>query len=679
MSKKLILLVDEKKDLTAPDKAWKPTDDERELKKFLTKRYDQMSKNRDTLGITRKWAMCDRLYTPHRVRKAVGTQRDFEDSPLTNINLTDPQGREADTSRPIAYEKIQTALSLMIEQNPKCALKSYIKKYDAIKEFVKEIYHNNWEINRSLIELIAWIFNLAKYGNAFAIRYYKKTYRTDHERYQDKDGKTKYRPLKVVDFDDVIFENLDPYQVLLDEKCNNARNARDAFVEYLYDYDDFFDVYPEEIYPNVSFVQAGKYLESISQSQNADEFRVGAFRKVDTKEVQVLIYENQKRHEKHILANGVLLTEVGNPMTTKKISLISEKWSEKNPKHWEGIGICELLEMYQPLRDELANSSINLVRQRLKPNMFIGNNFNISDENNDVLSVGSVITIDGDINQVKWDRPDGLTAPEFKVMENYDTEIERVLGVYKSISGEASADTAYQDALNRESAMRRLRLPLESIKNALEDDARLAIPLFQSVYSEPIKVYPLANPEDILAAQQALGINPQDSRFVLMDNGQIIRREFRQFELNLTKNEDNQIVTSEESDFWETVPENFEWDGIINIVPMSFLPISQQLELQNRLQKFNLTFNIPTTDPLGSPLLTDENGNAFQINKVKILKDLFDGFNDNPDDYLLPLQPQAMPPAIDGMGGKNPITNPRNLTPSARQQVGTPQVNPAQI
>ncbi|MBU1075821.1 MAG: hypothetical protein KKH98_00920, partial [Spirochaetes bacterium] len=291
-------VVDEKTEKPISERIWTPDKEEIKLRNFLSKRFEQMSINRSSLGIEQKWDMADRLYTPHKVRQN-GNNQSIYTSSLTskgNSSNTDDDGRESDISRPLAFEKIQTALALMIDQNPKAALRSYLKKYEAIKEFVKSVYENNWDINRLLIELKAFIFNLAKYGNAFGRRYYKKTFRTDHQ--IDEQGNVKKS--KVIDFDDVIFENLDPRQVYLDEKCSNARNARDGFIEYMFDYDDFFDSFDEKEHPNIYFVKAGIYLET----KNSNEFKVGAFRKINTKEVQVLLYENRKRHEMHLLANG---------------------------------------------------------------------------------------------------------------------------------------------------------------------------------------------------------------------------------------------------------------------------------------------------------------------------------------------------------------------------------------
>ncbi len=675
--------------------------DVKKLLTFISGRWSSMSTHRDRMGVIQKWDRYDRMYTPSSIATNSVVSRQFEDAKLATVPLDD-QGRESQKSKPLAYEKISIAIGQIIDQNPKVTLKSFLKKHELLTPLLKQSYEYNWKVNRLTPELRKFTFNLAKYSLAFGRRYYKKVPRIIKVPKLDdkgipmkkKNGDPLYDKQTRFEIDDVIWENIDPRRVLVDENCTNVqKDARDTFLETIMDKDAFDDEYPEELYPEAEFVQEGIWVENKSSSDNATvKSKTGAFRKIDAKQVQVLIYENKPRDSYHIIANGVLLTPVDNPLPYKhkNLSIFNAKWSEGDPESiYDAIGICDILELYQPILDELDNATTDQVRMRVKPWMLIGRGLRISDEGDDEPGLGKRIFIDGDISQVKWEQPPAITDGDIRVKEMLREDVDAATGISRELAGLSEADTAFQAAQNIANARKRLRLPLDNIEMMLEDDARLAIPLLQQIYSNPIKTEKIIDADDLAEYEEAIGKNPDDPRFVQMPNGDKVRRRFRTMQLNLKRVEQdltldprtgqpkelvNRIVETENEDFWEHVPVGFDWEGIINIVPMSFLPVSHELEVQDALNDLELLLSIQSTDDEGNPTLLDENGQPFAINRVKLLKDYLKLKDKDANEIIVRLE---KPEATALLGGgdststpSNPLTDVSNITPGATPNVG---------
>ena len=651
-------LTDELEEKQKPvDKGLVYTNEERDLMLFIKQRYDAMTQKKKDLGINYKCDLYDRLYTPHRVLKLKNIDKEFEQS---HLQFDDEDGRNSNKSKPIAFEKIQTALAIMIKENPRAFMKPKGKKYKPLNEMIKAIYEDNWDTNRLIIELRKFVFHLAKYGIAYSRRYIKKEYKIIHNK--DKDGNPKKE--RIVKFYDTIWETMHPKRILLDENCDNPRNARDLFIINNLSIQQVKDKYPAEKYSNVKYVERGKWLTEV----DTDYLSAGNAVKKDEL-IEELIYEHENKDVKVIIVNGILLEEI--PLPAHQLSVFGEKWADKD-ESYDGIGICQVLENYQPLMDEISNGDIDLVREIIKPTLYKSSALTLSDEQEDEVDGQRIVTFDGDIDRgLKWDRP-SRTGDGREMVEALSREIDDATGITKDLSAMSDAKTLGQASYNRENSLRRLSLPLDAIKTAIEDDANKALPLFIIVNKSPINTYEIEDEKEKTEVQALIQANPNDERFVIMSNGKITRRQFNEIEINIDFNKkDKSFIQTDTQKFWELVPSSFDWKGKINIIPMSFIGESESLVQDGALQDLNILLGIQDTDPMGQPVLKDEEGKPYKVNKVKLIKDYLSARRKDAEDYIYELTPQNQ----GGDLSANPITNPANLQKTTGEKMGLPSTN----
>ena len=663
---KNINLVDEDptKEVQPVKESIKYEEEETETILFVKKRYDEMKQFKQQLGIDNKCTLYDRLYTPHRLYKIKDDAREFEES---HLKATEDEGRKANKSKPIAFEKIQTALAIIIKQNPKAFMKAFSNKFRALNEIVKTAYEQNWDENRLLIEFRKFVFHMAKYGIAYGRRYIKKEYKIQHTQEVATNELGESVPTikkeRVVDFYDTIFETVHPKNVLLDDCCDNPRNARDCFFVWDRSLQQLKDKYPVEKFPRMKFITKGRWLK---EGDNGS-IVVSEARNTSTKDkYEEAIYENKYKDVRLTFINGVLIDTAILP--AHQLSLVGDKWAEKD-ETYDGIGICQVLENYLPLIDEISNSDIDLVREMIDPTLYIGNGLSLTEPDADTVGGKKVVQFEGDINQMKWDRPT-RTGDADQKLEALSREVDDATGISKDLSAISDALTLGQASYNRENSLRRLSLPLESLKYVLEDDANKALPLLKIVNESPLSTYEIEDEKELAEAIAAMKENPQDERFVLMPNGKIVRRLFKEMEMNVEFDEQTKMYkSSQTAQFWEMIPKTFDWKGKINIIPMSFLNESEAMEQQATLQDLNILLPIQDLDANGQPVLIDENGVPHKINKVKLLKDYVQSRKKNKEEYIIPLEQQN----VAGTMETNTMTNPKNLQPTQSEKLGLPK------
>ena len=629
-------------------------DEEAQILLFIRERYDRMRERKEALGIDAKCDLYDRLYAPHKVAQVVDRDKEFDRARL----FVSDDGRKSNKSKPIAFEKVQTALATIIKENPKAAMKPFSSRYKALNEIVKAAYEENWDRNRLLMSLREFTFQMAKYGVAYGRRYIKKEYKIVHE----PDGEGKVTKERVVKFYDTIFEVIHPKRVLLDEQAKNPRDARDCFIVDHFTLNQLRDMYPDN--DRINNIPQGRWLTEgdrnfIAYEGQRQTERSGIY--------EHLVYENVYKDIKLTIVNGVLISDTESVLPGHQLSLFGEKWAEKD-ETYDGIGICEILENYQPLIDDIANADIDLVREVIRPRLYMGAGIELADEAADEVEGQKIIKFQGDISQLVFQRPT-RTGDATQILEFMGQEVDDATGIARDLSAISEAKTLGQAAFNRENSLRRLSLPLESIKYALEDDANKALNLLRLVNIEPIKTYVVTDPAELIAANAILKQNPNDERFVGMPDGKLVRRLFREAELPVELDPENsQFYQSQARKFWELIPATFKWEGLINIIPMSFIGESQAMEQQTALEDLNILTAIPDMGPTGQPVLVDEQGKAYKINRPKIIRDYLITRRKDPDEYLVEMTPMN----IAGDNQAQPMTNPGNLAPSQSERMGIP-------
>lgn len=636
-------------------------------KKLLKERQDRLKvmwEKKKKLRINEKCDRMDALYTPHLVTLEnpntvdIQTSEEFQDDILLQ--------EKARKSMPLAFEKITTACAVMIKEYPKAVMRATREEYKPLNLFIENVYYENFKIQKKIRVLRKHVRQKATYGIAYWREYIKKTYRKQF--YEDEKGNQQCK--WVYDIFDVVGENIHPKNVILDDSCLGVKDvnkpANDCVIIKYYSENEFESVYPEDKFENSKFVKE-------NQSWMMDDSMIGNDKdatEIDGKaKIQVIIYENKYENLREVWANNVPIESV--PLPGNELSISGGKWID-DAEDYDGIGIGQIIEIYLPLVDDIVNCSNERLRQLVRPSEDWFNGVELADESDDIdFGSGSKRKFTGNKNDIVYNTPPPRTASEAIEKEELLEEIDRATFVPRNLAGTDDAKTAYQSAQNRESALRKMAIPLESVKDTIEDCANLDLPLFKIAYSEPLETYILAKGDEefdeahnILKNADKLGY--EDERVVKESDG-LARRRFREFELPLKAEIDKagenkptgRIIEAEEKAFWEVIPIFFDWDGHIEIIGESFIPVSKIMEEEQDKATVMFLLGISATDDMGNPTLTDGQGVPYIIDKVRAIKD-FVKINKNfdPEKYVVPMKQQN---AGQGDMTENPLAQNKPL------------------
>src|SRR3990167_6446453 len=122
---------------------------------------------------------------------------------------------------PNPYIKIQTALGIIVDRNPKAVFEPGAKKYEKNNTLMRNLYERSWDVAMSKdAALKPFVFNCAKYGKGVGRTFPLEITRDvrDLKVYNAEDPKkNKYEEKTHTYFDDVFRESLSPWQVYEDD------------------------------------------------------------------------------------------------------------------------------------------------------------------------------------------------------------------------------------------------------------------------------------------------------------------------------------------------------------------------------------------------------------------------------------------------------------------------------
>lgn len=502
----------------------------------------------------------------------------------------------------------------------------------------------------------------------------------------DKDGNLTTKTIWVYDVNDVVGEVIHPKMAILDNSCISVKDVNKPAVDLIIqDYltkDQFDSQYPKHIYPVSEFVKEGQgwmlTVDADTYKSSSDEV-VGNDDK--SKRIQILTYENRFESVQEIWANGLPLKSI--PLPGDELSLNGDKWIE-DKDNYDAIGLGHIVEIYQPIIDDIINASNERLRQMVRPNEDRFNGITQSDESEDTpFGSSNVRTFEGGEGSIKYTTPPARSDAEVKEKEEMYEEIDRAGGVPRNLSGgsNTAVKTAYQDAMLRESALQKFNLPLASIKKTLEDAANLDLALYQIAYSEPIETLSLKQgdaefDEGLAIIEQAKKFGIDDERVAVIEKNEatgeptvIARRKFRTFEMPIKvvsddkpgKEGQTKVIETDEKTFWENIPKDYNWQGYIEIIGESFLPTSKTLEDTQDKETIEYLMNVPITDEMGRPTLKDATGVPFTIDKVRLVKERCKmNKNFDPDKYIVPLTTENA--GAGNISNSNPLESETDLS-----------------
>ncbi|MCK9370407.1 hypothetical protein M0R04_10905 [Candidatus Dojkabacteria bacterium] len=615
----------------------------RELEDFkhAQKRIEQLKDNRkDHYGVDLDdlWAEADRDYAPHRLnstgKRYVVTDEDKGwRGALVRLGSSDWQ---SDIAQSNPFVKIQTALSILVDQNPSGVFTPVLKKFQATTELIHQLYKRSWEVARSKSQLKLFIFNLTKYGWAIGRTFPLKLVRTVKVLKvlnPDDPSKNEYEEKKVVDYDDVMRENLDPRNTWIDDMTRPN------------DYDSMNDWCYRKVYTmEQAKKEFGKYKfwKYVKPGGTLDETLTDNAKKSDKDTVrddlvEAYFYENLARDLFYVEFNGVPLVieplPVSNYNGSKKLSCWHTYWNIRHAESPYGIGVYEAIRYQNSMLDRITNMTIDQLTLSIYKMFFYQGTDKLTETGDFRISpgVGKQVL---DPKSINWLETPGPGRDAWEGLQYFQDKIDEYSGIGDPLLGAVTGKTAFEIAQAKEAALKRLKDPLNNILEALNTEAYITISLMQLMYSIP-ETHVISDPDLMQRYLEEVQADPE--LYERNENDEFVAKIYRQFPLNLDEDENKNLIETDETKFFRIKPKYLNWEGIVNIKSQSILSPSKQIDKAMDIEMYNLL----------TPWVSIPNGQQLF---GKMAKSLIKHYDKDPKEILpdswineQPQQPQQLP------------------------------------
>lgn len=569
---------------------------------YQTRKQELIDAKKDHYGtnLNDLFAEADKAYIPHRYGSA-GREVLVEDEnkgwrgqPASSKVKLGSNDWQSDIAQPNPFIKIQTALAILVDQNPSGVFTPTLKKFQATTILIERLYERSWEYARSKSQLVLFIFNMAKYGWGTGRSYPLKVTRKVRvlKEFNEKDpDKNVYEEQEIVEYNDIYRENLDPRNVWIDDqaKPNNPMSIKDWMWRKVYD----FDVAKEEFgkYKLWDYVTpGGNVAETIDSSSS------GKQKEVRTRNlVEIFFYENRIKDVFIVEVNGVpVIIEplpVADAKGVKKLTLWQSYWMLRHAESPYGIGIYEAIRYDNALKDRLRNMTIDQVTLAIYK-MFFYQGTQALTETGDITISPGVGKQTLDPKNIAWLDIKGPDPSAWEALEMLQKDVDEASAITETLLGEVTGKTAFEIAQAKESALKRLKTPLNNITEALNTEGYLTVSLMQMLYSVP-ETYQITDPELIDAYLKEIQgdkeLFEREETTDEMGNPQQVfnAKVYPEFPLNLDKDEAGNLIETEDTKFFRLKPKSLQWEGLINIKSQSLLSPSKQLDKALNLEFYN--------------------------------------------------------------------------------------------
>ena len=583
-------------------------DEDKEAFEYATKRIETMQKARQQphygVDLEALWADADRDYIPHRLgtanKKVIVTDED-KGWRGTLIRLGDSNW-QSDISYSNPFIKIGIALAILIDQNPSGVFTSAAKKFEATTELIRQLYQRSWEVAESKQQLKLFVHNLAKYGWACARTYPLKITRkvkVPIEYEPDEPDAARYEKKEVVEYNDIMRENLDPRNVWIDEmtKPNDKHSMRDWCYRKVYSIEGANDEFGK--YDNWKYVEDGQTTgittETISGPQKVNK------PEIEKNLIEVYFYESIAKDSFVIKVGAIPLIISPLPVSdedgNKKMTLWHAYWNLRHALSPFGIGIYEASRYDQAFLDRLRNMTIDQITLSIYK-MFFYQGTNALTDTGDIKIVPGVGKQVLDPKNINWLNVPGPGNDAYKGLEMFKKDLDEVSGITDPLSGEVTGKTAFELAQAKEAALKRLKIPLDNILDALGYEGQITITLIQLMYSIP-ETYTITDPELIENYLNEIGSDPELYERTTGKEGEDVftAKVFKEFPLNLDTDEKDNLIQTPETRFFRVKPSGLKWEGVMRVKGESVLSTSKQVDKALDLEMYNMVIPLLAQPP----------------------------------------------------------------------------------
>lgn len=620
---------------------------------FKTRILELQEARKDHYGVDLDalWADADKAYIPHRL-KSKGKRVVVEDEKKgwrgTLVELGSSNW-QSDVSKANPFIKIQTALSILIDQNPSGVFTASSKKYQASTELMRQLYQRSWEFAHSKPQLRLFVFNLAKYGWAigrtYPLRIARKV-KVLKEYNPENPDESVYEEKEVVEFNDIIRENIDPRNAWIDDMArpSNPHSVRDWCWRKVYD----FDVAQEEFgkYKLWKYVQpGGNTTEIINETKGATKEP-----KQSRNLVEVYFYENKIKDLFLVVANGVPVVMEPLPIADakgiKKLSCWHATWNLRHAESPYGVGINEAIRYDHAMLDRVRNMSLDQLTLSIYKMFFYQGTQALTDTG-DIMVAPGVGKQTLDPKNITFLEVPGPGKEAIEWQEMLQKDVDESSGIGDPLLGEVTGKTAFEIAQAKESALKRLKTPLENILEALNNEAYITISLIQLLYSIP-ETYAIADP--ILIDDYLKEVEGDPELYERDETGTFVAKVYPEFPLNLEEDDKKNLVETEETKFFRVKPRCLSWEGTISVKAQSLLSPSKQIDKALDLEMWNvvipllqtLALEVQLRQQMSQPWKFDDLSVGKTVKSIVKLYDK-DPRDIIPDEWLRGMEPQEQP------------------------------------
>lgn len=623
-------------------KAYSPEGEEKLIVDHLLKRIpvlkDTKKRILDNLNFEDVMEAADREYQPHNLRdkgnkgSVMLVQDEIKGLRGSRIvPITGQEGQEwrSDVSEPTLLAKIQTAISILVDQNPEATFKAVLKKYKPTTAVAKAIWKRSWSLADSKEQLKTFIFNLAKYGWAPARTYPRIVQRTKEiltELDVDHPENNKYKTITITEFNDIYREALDPWRTWIDDMANH------------YDPYSLDDWYFEKDFSRDSFdIEFGQYENSdkvtfgsrVMPESGSDDVNQETAQRDDI--ITLGFYESKKKDLYVIWApqDNVVIYSSPLPNDDGLLSLWDAIWNMRDPRTRYGIGLYEIMKNNKVMYDRLDNMDMDQLVLSIYTMLFYSGSNQLVGDGNVTVSPGVMkqklpgTTVD----QVKIDYSGKGREGAQMVMER----INETTGITPTLQGEVEGKTLGEVLHAKDSALKRLNIPLSNIASGLEKDAQLTLSWANQVYSIP-EVMEFVSEQDL---KEFMAENDRQPSSTLQKKDGSISADFpKVLELSLDENQEKELIESPDSRFFvigsDIQKTALKWKGKITVSAQSIIAPTHELDRQRKLELFNMVY--PTVQSISMALQQGQFSLALDLSKPVV--QILEIQDEEPEDWL---------------------------------------------
>lgn len=676
---------------------FEPDSLERKVLKYVKRRMDEMIEFRRSLNIEPRWKQADEEYVPHELdygttRKRFETDQDTGlRSRMVPVGDASQQWRQA-ASAPTLLAKIQTAVSILVDQQPEAELVALLKKYQGTTDLAYALWKRNWQITGAKEKLKLIIFDLIKYGWAAQrtiprlIKYPKRILIEKDTQNPEND---KYEDTELEWFNDIDREHLNPFRTWIDEmtKPYEPYSNNECYYELDYSYDSFMTEFGQ--YPNSEFVPRDSAMQR-SEEQTADTNRQTVARsqsmtnqsKVRKDIVTVGFFQSRPKdlYVLYIPAHKIILYISPLPNDDGYLDITQTMWILRSSNLPYGISLWEIIRQNKMLYDKMKNMTMDqLVLSIMKFGFFSGTNTVLGDGKIDIVpGQARQLTSSTGKPEINWMEIPGPGKDAWQGLEAVASMMDDESGISPTLEGEVTGKTLGEILHAKEAALKRLKTPVANIAWFIEQDAYLTLSWMSQTYTIPTvkefadekEMIEYEKENDLAHSELFAQINEETG-----ETTGIQAHYLPQLSLHL-EDRDGKLHTSKASKFFQVGeqkdqihPKKLKWRGIFKVIPRSIIDSSQELLKATKMEMFNML--VPLLQ-FPAEIVAKAAKQIIKINEEDPkdwLPDAWIQYLDNAGQQMIPgmapIGPQGGPPLFVPAGGGNGQTmqNQAGMTP----------------